>query len=93
MEASKVCTIAEVCAVARVGRSTLYKAISAGNLRAMKIGRRTYIRAADLNRWLEGMPSLVPKQRPPSEMLADPSAIVQDNSKVFPRSNEQKTHQ
>ena len=53
-------TIAEACDASRAGRSTLYKAIRAGKLRALKHGRRTIILASDLLHWLESMTPVVP---------------------------------
>ena len=50
-------TIAEVCALASVGRTTVYQSINEGQLRAVKLGRRTLILAEDLQKWLGGMPS------------------------------------
>ena len=41
-------TIAEACAVAGIRRTTLYKEIRAGDLRAVKIGGRTVILVDDL---------------------------------------------
>ena len=52
-----VYTIAEACAVARIGRSTLYKHIRVGNLRAIKIGSRTCIPIDEFYRWLKAMPT------------------------------------
>jgi excisionase family DNA binding protein len=54
-------SIAEACAIAGIRRTSLYKAIRAGELRAIKIGRRTFITPEDLLRWLRGMPVMVPK--------------------------------
>jgi excisionase family DNA binding protein len=42
-------TIDEACAAARVGRTTLYKAILKKQLRAVKWGRRTLIPAESLH--------------------------------------------
>jgi excisionase family DNA binding protein len=54
-----VYTVAEACAVARIGRSTLYKYIRIGDLRAIKIGSRTCVPIDELYRWLNAMPSSV----------------------------------
>jgi excisionase family DNA binding protein len=58
-----VYTIAEACAVARIGRSTLYKHIRVGDVRAIKIGSRTCVPIHELYRWLNAMPSSVSVQR------------------------------
>ena len=58
MDAPIVYTIAEACAAGRVGRTSLYKAIGRGELRAVKRGRRTFILGSDLLPWLQKMPSL-----------------------------------
>ena len=65
-----VYTIAEACAAARIGRSTLYKHIGTGDLRAIKIGSRTCVPIDELYRWLNAMPSSVPVLRSSSEMRA-----------------------
>jgi excisionase family DNA binding protein len=44
-----VYTVSEACAVARVGRTTIYKAIQQKQLRAVKWGRRTLILAESLH--------------------------------------------
>jgi excisionase family DNA binding protein len=46
-------SIAEACAAARIGRTTIYKEIGAGRLRAIKHGGRTLVLPSDLRRWLE----------------------------------------
>lgn len=51
-------TIAEACALARSGRTTLYAAIRTGELVAHKRGRRTILLAADVRRWVEGLPTV-----------------------------------
>jgi excisionase family DNA binding protein len=51
-------SISEACRAARIGRTTLYSAISEGELPARKIGRRTVVLADDLRRWLESLPTV-----------------------------------
>ena len=60
-------SIAEACAVAGIRRTTLYKEIRSGDLRAVKIGGRTVILADDLRLWLKGRPPITPIQNQNSE--------------------------
>jgi excisionase family DNA binding protein len=55
-------TISEACAAARVGRTTIYGAISSGQLRAVKLNRRTLVLVADLQQWIETLPAIEPKR-------------------------------
>jgi excisionase family DNA binding protein len=50
--------IAEACALLGVGRTTIYSLIKAGSLRAVKVGRRTVILSADLQRYAESLPAM-----------------------------------
>jgi excisionase family DNA binding protein len=53
-------SIAEVCAVARAGRTSVYEAIKSGELVARKRGRRTVVLHDDLLRWLNKLPAINP---------------------------------
>jgi excisionase family DNA binding protein len=52
-------SIAEACAMAGIGRTKIYEAISGGKLPARKFGKRTLILRDDLRRFLESLPSAV----------------------------------
>jgi excisionase family DNA binding protein len=47
----------EVCALTKLGRTTIYEAIKRGDLIVRKRGRSTIILAADLERFLSALPS------------------------------------
>lgn len=50
-------SIAEACAMAGLGRTKLYEAISDGTLRARKCGKRTIVLRQDLHRFLSALPT------------------------------------
>jgi excisionase family DNA binding protein len=60
MEHQLAYNIAEACAAARIGRTTLYEAIKNGSLRAVKRGARTLILTEDLRDWIAGLPEKNP---------------------------------
>lgn len=49
-------SILEACAVAGIGRTKIYEAISEGRLKARKFGKRTIVLRADLQTFLSGLP-------------------------------------
>ena len=51
-------TIAQVCDLTNSGRTTVYKDINLGKLRAVKRGRRTLVLAADLRAYIDGLPAI-----------------------------------
>ncbi|MGO9681103.1 MAG: helix-turn-helix domain-containing protein [Beijerinckiaceae bacterium] len=50
-------TIEEACRVSGLGRTTIYAALKSGALSARKCGRRTLILAAELERFLNSLPT------------------------------------
>jgi excisionase family DNA binding protein len=75
-------TVAEACAVAGIRRTSLYRAIRSGQLRAIKCGGRTLLLPDDLRHWLERPPAIVPRGR------SGTSGIVRGESGLLPSSNE-----
>jgi excisionase family DNA binding protein len=49
-------SILEASAVAGIGRTKIYEAISEGRLKARKFGKRTIVLRADLQTFLSGLP-------------------------------------
>lgn len=46
-------TIDEVSDLTGIGRTTLYKFMKTGRLKTLKVGRRTYVRAGALERFVD----------------------------------------
>jgi excisionase family DNA binding protein len=49
-------SILEACAVAGIGRTKIYQAITDGTLKARKCGKRTLILREELSRFLTSLP-------------------------------------
>ena len=52
-------SVVEASKLVSISRSKLYLALSAGDLTGRKLGRRTVILRADLDRWVNELPNLV----------------------------------
>lgn len=48
----------EFCAAFGLGLTTFYAEVSAGRLRARKVGARTIVLASEARRWADALPSL-----------------------------------
>ena len=49
-------SVSEACAMAGIGRTKLYQAITEGNLKARKCGKRTLVLRDDLRDFLASLP-------------------------------------
>lgn len=53
----KMLTLVEVCEIVSLGRSLIYREITEGRLRSVKIGSARRVRVSDLDEWLESLPA------------------------------------
>jgi len=53
---SELLSIADITKRYRLGRTTIYKLLSLGELTAVKIGSLTRIRHSDISEWLDRQP-------------------------------------
>ena len=53
----KLLSINEALAVMGVGRTTLYEKLSTGEIKAIKLGRRTFIMAEELSAYIDSLKS------------------------------------
>ena len=51
-------TVRQFLAWANVSHTTFYKELSAGRLKAYKVGRRTLVRQEDAQAWLNSLPQV-----------------------------------
>lgn len=52
-------SVTEACAIAGIGRTKIYEAISSGALKARKFGKRRIILRSDLHAFLAALPEAV----------------------------------
>lgn len=45
-------TIPEACAMIRVGRTKFYQLLNAGEIKAVKIGKKALIKSSELEKWV-----------------------------------------
>ena len=78
-------SIAEACAMAGIGKTKIYQAISDGNLKARKFGKRRIILRDDLRAFLAALPTAAPATRPPSmRSLTNCAFTVLSRAKTSP---------
>ena len=49
-------TIPEACAMIRIGRTKFYQLLNAGEIKAVKIGKKTLISEIAIQEWIEELP-------------------------------------
>lgn len=54
-------TIREIATLVGISRASLYRVMNSGELRSMKVGRRTLVRTPDLQAWMESWPQASPR--------------------------------
>jgi excisionase family DNA binding protein len=59
-------TIAGLCSATGISRSKVYELIASGDLQAIKVGRLTRLRRADVETWLAGLPKIAAKVESPN---------------------------
>ncbi len=50
-------TVFEVCTQLKIGRTTFYKLVGSGQLRALKSGKKTLVEEEELQRWVRSLPA------------------------------------
>jgi len=57
-------TIPDFCKTTNLGRTHVYRLLKRGEIAALKIGRRTFIRPQEVERWLLTQPTYKPATLP-----------------------------
>jgi excisionase family DNA binding protein len=85
-------SIPDVCKCSNAGRTTVYKAINAGDLTAHKRGSRTIILSSDLERWLSSLPQIEAKCSEQAKAFARTASqkrsMLDPNERVYPTKEE-----
>jgi excisionase family DNA binding protein len=85
-------SIPEACKCSNAGRTTVYKAINAGDLTAHKRGSRTIILSSDLERWLSSLPQIEAKHFKQTETVVHAApqngSMLDPNERVYPTKKE-----
>jgi excisionase family DNA binding protein len=53
-----LCTIAQCCRMAAIGRTKFYELVASGEIPVRKVGKKTLVAAADLRNWVERLPAI-----------------------------------
>ena len=65
-------TVSETSRLLSIGRTKLYELIGSGEIPVRKLGKKTLISAADLNRWADRLPALPIKPADFTDVKAKP---------------------
>jgi excisionase family DNA binding protein len=57
-ETDRLLSIDETCEQAHFGRTTFWRLVGSGELRAVKVGRSVRVRESDLLAWFESLPEV-----------------------------------
>jgi excisionase family DNA binding protein len=63
IEPDRLFTVAQVCDRLSVSRRTFYNLVAQGELRPVKIGRRTMLRGSELTRYLDMLDTVAETQQ------------------------------
>jgi excisionase family DNA binding protein len=67
--------IAQVCVALGIGRTSIYSLIKSGQLRAVKIGRRTIVLSEDLDRYLAGLRAVIEPNARQGDLFGPPAKV------------------
>lgn len=59
-------SIEEALQLIHIGRTKLYEELNSGRLKAFKLGKRTLIKQASIEEWLDNLPAYPVKELPDS---------------------------